>query len=303
MPVLAMPHTPKKMRLIVIIGCVLAVVNAFHGRTAGFTWRRGGHARYVRPGTRAAFSSTRWSERLKTQLASTNVGSRDDGEQFQPVVYVTDEQLGEWLEDMIYSGDVSGYMLRNSKDVVNQDFFEYVGERVSTCEDPDERKVFEDVYAILKEKLRLTDGLLDSGVVFENRLDKILFTAPNLRRNLIEEKLDEMTDGFVEYVQSEMKTTMDSDSKVVLASILQMIGQLKNSDLLGKNANVLKEADASLGEQFAKKADIVLQKDVVGERNEIILASLMFSQNDILEDVLNNVRLRRFVPNHAHISI
>jgi len=139
--------------------------------------------------------------------------------------------------------------------------------------------------------------------VFENRLDKILFTAPNLRRNLIEEKLDEMTDGFVEYVQSEMKTTMDSDSKVVLASILQMIGQLKNADLLGKNANVLKEADASLGEQFAKKADIVLQKDVVGERNEIILASLMFSQNDILEDVLNNVRLRRFVPNHAHISI
>lgn len=225
------------------------------------------------------------------KLASMNVGARDDGEQFQPTVYVTDEQMSDWLDDMIYSGDIPGYMLRNSKDVVTEDFFEYLGERIESCDDPDEKRVFQDVYKMLEERLRMTDGLIDSGVVFENRLDKILFTAPNLRKALIEEKLDEMTDGFIEYVQKELKTTSDSDSKVVLASILQMIGQLKNADLLGKDATVLKAADATLGDQYAKKPDLLLQKDVVGDRNEIILASLMFSKNDILEDILNNVSI------------
>jgi uncharacterized protein (DUF2267 family) len=203
---------------------------------------------------------------------------------------VTDEQLAEWLDDMIYSGDIPGYMLRNSKDVVTEDFLEYICERINGCDDADEKRVFKDIEKMLQDKLRMTDGLFDSGIVFENRLDKILFTAPNLRKALIEEKIDDMTDGFIEYVQKELKTTTDSDSKVVLASVLQMIGQFKNSDLLGKDVSVLKAADASLGDQFAKKPDIFLQKDVVGNRNEVILASLMFSNNDILEDVLNNVR-------------
>lgn len=86
---------------------------------------------------------------------------------------------------------------------------------------------------MVQEKLRLTDGIADSGVVFERRLDKILFAPPNARRDFIKQNAAEMTAGFVEYVQSELKQMADQDSKVVLASVLQMIGQVKNEDLLG----------------------------------------------------------------------
>ena len=132
-----------------------------------------------------------------------------------------------------------------------------------------------------------------------SRLDKILFTSPNQRKAVIMESLEDMTPGFVEYIQREMKSTSDGDNKVVYASILQLIGQCKGADLLGGDAAILTGADVSLGDQFKKPESSVLvggevtldeaKKTKVGDRNEVILAGLMFSTNDILEDVLNNL--------------
>ena len=138
----------------------------------------------------------------------------------------------------------------------------------------------------------MTDGVSGADIVFEKRLDKILFAPPNIRRDFIKENMNDMTPGFIEYIQQELKATEDSDSKVVLASILQMIGQVKNQDLLGENVQVLTAADESLGDQFAKKK-LSLEDDAVGlmNRNEQILAGLMFSTNDVLEDVLNNLHV------------
>jgi hypothetical protein len=232
----------------------------------------------------------------------------------------TDDNYEEVLDDMIYSGDMLGFIRKKSKEVVNKDFLSFLENKKSNCHEEDEKQVVEEIIDLISEKLKQTDGLTDSGVVFENRLDKILFKAPNLRRGFIKENAVEMTDGFIDYVQKELKSNTDIDSKVVLASILQLIGQEKNVDLLGKNVEILKKADSSLGEQFESKSGLIESSSVteskqlgsIGDRNEQvtdmclftyylfihffiyfaiqILAALIFSKNDVLEDVLNNVK-------------
>ena len=171
---------------------------------------------------------------------------------------ISDETMEEWLDDMIYCGDIEGYIRRRSKDVVTDDFREYLDERIAECQDEDEKQVLSEITLLLSEKLRLSDGMVDSEEVFESRLDKILFTAPNQRKAFIQENIGEMSLGLVEYVQREMKDTTDSDSKVVLASILQLIGQAKGSDLLGNMAALLAGADSSLGDQFAAPTSVLL---------------------------------------------
>ncbi len=210
-----------------------------------------------------------------------------------PVVYVTDEQLEGWLDDMIYSGDIDGYIKRNAKNVMNTDFLEYLTERKEGTNDVDELKVYDEIYNKISTKVLQSDGSSDSGILFEKRLDSILFTPPNQRKNVIEDNVKDMTPGFIEYVQDELKTSPDKDSKVVLASILQLIGQVKNIDniLASDEANILaRNADASLGDQF-KKEEIAVKDEIVGNPNDQILASLLFSERDILEDVLNNLHV------------
>ena len=58
---------------------------------------------------------------------------------------------------------------------------------------------------------------------------------------------EEITESFVDYIKSELKGNVDADSKVVYASILQLIGESKGTDLLGNQSYMLKAADASLG--------------------------------------------------------
>ena len=218
-----------------------------------------------------------------------------------PSVIPTDEEMEVWLQDMMYSGDLLGFVRRRARDVVTLDFVEYVEERLELCQDEDEKGVLSEIFGLVSDKLKETEGLVDSGVVFEKRLDSILFCAPNKRAELIKGiMLEEMSPAFIDYVQGQLKDTTDTDGKVVLASILQLIGQAKGGDYLGGAAAMLSLADASLGDQF-KKAEgeldfgatggVVENKALggVGDRNEQMLASLMFSQNDILEDVLNNL--------------
>eukprot|EP00596_Hydrurales_sp_CCMP1899_P009979 CAMPEP_0119051438 /NCGR_PEP_ID=MMETSP1177-20130426/73051_1 /TAXON_ID=2985 /ORGANISM="Ochromonas sp, Strain CCMP1899" /LENGTH=615 /DNA_ID=CAMNT_0007030637 /DNA_START=289 /DNA_END=2136 /DNA_ORIENTATION=+ len=208
--------------------------------------------------------------------------------------------MEEWLDDMIYCGDIEGYIRRRSKDVVTDDFREYLDERLEACHDQDEKQVLSEIALMVGEKLRISDGLADSEEVFESRLDRVLFTAPNQRKAFIKENIEEMSLGFVEFVQREMKETADGDSKVVFASILQLIGQVKGADLLGSFAGILAGADSSLGDQFAPASSPLLdgvgnldeakeEGTKLGDKNEQILASLLFSENDILEDVLNNL--------------
>jgi len=71
-----------------------------------------------------------------------------------------------------------------------------------------------------------------------------------------------------------------------------MIGQVKGQDFLGKEVSILARADSSLGDQFASNSSIAGLEagTALMSLNEQILAGLMFSKNDILEDVLNNLQ-------------
>jgi hypothetical protein len=126
-------------------------------------------------------------------------------------------------------------------------------------------------------------------LIFETRLDNILFTAPNKRKEYVEEIKDLLTTGFIEFIQRELTNTNDQDGKVVLASVLQLIGTVKGANFLGSESSLLKAADASLGEEYAKPEVSFSGGVNIGERNERILASLLFSDRDIVEDVLNNL--------------
>ena len=212
----------------------------------------------------------------------------------------SDAEMESWLQDMIFSGDMSGYVKRQTAKVITIDFLEYIQERLELSADEDEKDVIREVVGLVQSKYAETEGLVDSGVTFEKRLDKILFCAPNKRTELIKGELaEDLSPAFIQYVQDELKNTQDTDGKVVLASILQLIGQNKGTDLLGGSAAILSLADASLGDQFKREegalhlggGGVVENKDKfgVGDRNEQMLASLLFSQNDILEDVLNNL--------------
>ena len=200
---------------------------------------------------------------------------------------ITDEMMEEWLDDMIYSGDIEGYIRRQAKEVVSADFKEYLDERLAACHDEDEKRVLSEIAQILAVKLAVTEGLVDSDELFASRLDKILFTAPNLRKTYIQNNVEDMTPTFIDFIQKELKSTKDSDNKVVYASLLMLIGQTKGSDLLGADAALLSEADGSLGDQFKKvESDLLAdgtdlneaKKTKVSDRNEQILAGLFFSQ-------------------------
>lgn len=134
--------------------------------------------------------------------------------------YYDDETYEEWLQDMIFSGDMIGYVRRNAKAVSTNDFLLFLNEKLENFgengEDEDERNVLLEVIAIIDEKLKQTDGLVDSALVFESRLDKILFAPPNQRKTYIEENINDMSVGFVEYIQRELRASADTDSKVIL---------------------------------------------------------------------------------------
>jgi hypothetical protein len=219
-------------------------------------------------------------------------------------VIPSDEEMEQWLDDMLFSGDMETYMRRSAKNILSDDFFDYVEERWELTGDEDEKGAFKQVLDLIGARRTATDANMDGGAAFEKRLDKILFTTPNKRAELIQgEMAEDITEGFIAFIQEELKSSTDGDSKVVYASILQLIGQAKGSDFLGSQAFMLKAADASLGDQFAApESDLLASGDDMleakssaaagastGDRNEQILAGLMFSQNDILEDVLNNL--------------
>lgn len=136
----------------------------------------------------------------------------------QDVQYIDDSAYEDWLQDMIYSGDIAGYLRKNTKNVVNDDFLLFLKEKIESIgsgeDEEEEKEVLSMVIDAIEAKIRQTDGLTDSEMVFESRLDKILFAPPNQRKQFIEENADLMTEGFVQYIQQELRASGDTDSKV-----------------------------------------------------------------------------------------
>lgn len=181
-----------------------------------------------------------------------------------------------WLDDIIYSGDMYGAIQRRAKDVVNDDFLDFLDEKLAKSEDRDMKEVLSHIITLISNKLELNEGLADAGEVFEKRLNKILFTAPGKRKEYIESNKQDLSVGFIEYVQKELKATSDIDSKVVIASVLQMIGQAQDADLLGKEAYILQRMP-SLG-----SASLLL--DSIGTNSEDLQRDMADKQQIQLGD-------------------
>lgn len=161
-----------------------------------------------------------------------------------------DEEYETILEEMIYSGDFTGFIRKKVDAVVNDDFLEYLKEKEKVAEDDDDKVVLNEIVNLISEKIRLSDGASNAELIFEQRLDKLLYTAPNRRSQYIKDNLADMTDGFITHIKRQMNVDRDVDNKVVFASILQLIGQAKGGDYLGEAAVLLSRADSSLGDQF-----------------------------------------------------
>ena len=88
--------------------------------------------------------------------------------------------------------------MREHNKLLSEDFIDYVDERLELTEDEDEKGAFKEVLTLLESRRKATDGISDSKLAFEARLDKILFTAPNKRLELIKEDLaDDITEGLL----------------------------------------------------------------------------------------------------------
>lgn len=231
------------------------------------------------------------------QLSSTHLHMSTQAE-----IDAENEQImTEWLDDMIYSGDMAGYLKRNENDMLCDEFVDFLTQKSSTVDDDDEKAAIQEALIMVKAGMDMTDGLGgSSGEVFEKRLDGILFIPPNQRKAHLEDIVDDLTISFIEYVQKEMTDSDDTDTKVVIATILKLIGEVKSENVLGGASVLLSQADGSLGDEYAEKSQndsndpnsfqSQFQQEMgITNRNEQILASLMFSQNDIMEDILNNL--------------
>ena len=181
------------------------------------------------------------------------------------------------------------------------EFVEFLTKKTSETDDDDERSAIQEALSMVQKGMDQTDGLGGSSAeVFEKRLDGILFIPPNQRKAHLEEIKEDLTLSFIEYVQIQMNEADDTDEKVVFATILKSIGEVKNDNLLGGASVLLQQADGSLGEEYAEKEEdpnkdgasyqSQFQQEMgIANRNEQILAALMFSQNDVMEDILNNL--------------
>ena len=124
-------------------------------------------------------------------------------------------RLAELLDEMIFSADIEGFIKRKSKELVNDEFLDFLRQKLSASDDDDEKVIITDTIALITERQRLQDGLGDQvNIVFETRLDQILFKSPNMRLKWIEENAEDITPGFVEFVQNELRKNTDIDNKV-----------------------------------------------------------------------------------------
>lgn len=179
------------------------------------------------------------------------------------------EDFSALLEDLMYSGELETLLKRNSKRIFQESFMNFLADKLTSADDEDEIEMMKDIQQRVGQKLKETGGDMAVELVYDTRLDKIAFTAPKLRRKYITDNIHEMTDGFILHVQRLLQEIPDEESKIVLASILQMIGQAKKIDLLGQYSTLLNKNDQDLLEGNVQNLNENLEQSaIVGNRNE-----------------------------------
>ena len=96
------------IKLVVVVVLLLIVVRGFNYNSYNNRWIS--KSLSIKTSSKVPVVSSIVSslslKRLKS--SSLHVSTNDE-------IIVTDEQLEEWLDDMMYSGDINGYIDRNSR--------------------------------------------------------------------------------------------------------------------------------------------------------------------------------------------
>ena len=99
------------IKLVVVVALLLIVVRGFNYNSYNNRWISKSLSikpSYKVPILSSPIVSLTSLKRLTTSSTSLYVSTNDD-------IIVTDEELEEWLDDMMYSGDINGYIDRNSR--------------------------------------------------------------------------------------------------------------------------------------------------------------------------------------------
>lgn len=86
----------------------------------------------------------------------------------------TDEIMEEWLDDMIYSGDVEGFIRRKTPEVLTENFYNYLEERLMGSHDEDELQVLSEVRAAVFKLMEFPSHAKLAEDIADSELDDFL---------------------------------------------------------------------------------------------------------------------------------
>jgi len=100
------------MKLLIVIVLVLFIVKTAESFRCNKyyikNWQQQSRSNTIEPSYKLSLLTSKSSLLRRISTSSLYVSTNDD-------ILVTDEELEEWLDDMMYSGDIMGYIERNSR--------------------------------------------------------------------------------------------------------------------------------------------------------------------------------------------
>jgi hypothetical protein len=183
---------------------------------------------------------------------------------------------------------------------------EFVKQKTAETEDEDEREAYTGILQQLLDFVTVK-STQERGTSYENEqfLNEILRRPGQYRRQYVEENSDKVTDAFVAYVMDQSKVYDDMNSKVVVASILRILGEVKGADFFTEQSNMRELSVVDLDKDDEAKP-VLLEKRQ--DPDEVLLAEFVFSTDDVLDLILKNMhriddKFIKFLENRAEKSM
>lgn len=255
--------------------CALSLtskIRAFLRPAAPFFVR---HSGFVSSSLHSGQSTITQLRLRRSQLYSTGQDTLDP-------LLLSEKIFDQLFDDILYSGgDIESVQRRNPKVFIHPKFLAFLKQKLGSLNDDDERSVIQGVLGMIAEQVQLSDGLgQDSELLYEKRLDNIVFANPAERKHVLQEMKEDLTVGFINFLQGELRSTKDLDVKVVIAEILHEISELQGGDYLdsSERALIAKGSESANSDAVRETANNLQRLSKLGDRNDQVNHSLFFSQ-------------------------
>ena len=145
---------------------------------------------------------------------------------------VQESSMSLIVEDILFSGDVESVYRRNTKMFSSLQFLSFLQNKLLQLgiSEAEEKEILQETIQRVQHILSSTDGMgTDSEIIYEKRLDKIVYSNPGERKNVLEEMKGDLTLGFIQFIETELQNSNDIDIKIALSEILGTIELVKGS--------------------------------------------------------------------------